>query len=205
VLGVLAAEPRDGVWSLTQGLLQRDPEPALVVNVIASILATALLCRFAWKRRAAWMSRSFDRNDQLVLMFGLVLVANGVMSYAYTKDVIMSPAGVFFAAAVYVACRDVVQRPSWPSRTVLAFTLAWLTVLSCSWAIRAVGIHANLARAAVRVREQWAYVDDWLVRRGSVLNPREAALKHQLQNDAVLRHPMKPTVREEWTRLFDID
>lgn len=205
ILTVLFAEPRNGVWQLTNGLVQRAPEPAFVVNVMASVLATGLVCRFAWKRRHAWMARRLDRADQLVVLFTIVLAANAVISYAYTKDVIVSPAGMFFAAAVFVGCRDLVEDLA-RRRTGLAWTMAFFAMLSCAWAIRAVGIHAGLADTSVRVREEWAYVDDRLAAWGyDTLSPRELALKQQLQDDAVLHHPANPQLREKWTRLFDTE
>lgn len=202
-LNVLFAEPRDGVWRVTSGLVRRELEPALVVNVVSTTLATAVVAWWIWSRRRGWRAWSLDRDDRLVLLFGGVLAANAVISYAYTKDVIMSPAGLFFAAAVFVAVRGAVERLGRPGRRLLL--TAVLAAVSVSWAVRAVGIHAALARTSFQVREQWAYIDDWLARTGRDLDPRALALKQQLQEDAVVHHPPKPPLRERWTALFDIE
>src|SRR5690606_23196819 len=85
-------------------------------------------------------------------------------------------------------------------------TAALLLVLSTSWTIRAVGLHAALDQTAFTVREQWAYVDTWLARVGyTELSPATAALKEQLQSDATVRHPSRPALRDEWRHLFEVE
>ena len=205
LLNVLVAEPRDGVWRLVRGLTTADVEPPMVVGALATTLATALVCRFAWRRRHAWMSRRFERGDQLVLLFVLMTAANAAICFAYTKDVIMSPAGLFVAAAVFVSVCELVARPPRGALQAVA-VVAIVGVLSTLWAVRAVGLHAALVASAGTVREQWASVDDWLERRHNEdLSPRARALKVHLQDDAVIRHPARPPLREKWTRLFEVD
>src|SRR5690606_24023628 len=92
-VSVLVAEPRAGVFRLTSSLVSGTPDLALAISSAASLAATTAIALFAWRRRHALLARRFDRDDQLVLIFGMVLVANAVISYPYTKDVIMSPAG----------------------------------------------------------------------------------------------------------------
>ncbi len=55
------------------------------------------------------MARTFSHGDRLVILFVVVLAANAAISFGYTKDIIMSPAGLFQAAAVFVAVRDLDQ------------------------------------------------------------------------------------------------
>jgi hypothetical protein len=117
----------------------------------------------------------------------------------------MSPAGLFFAAAVFVSVCDLVARPPRGALQAVA-VVAIVGLLSTLWAVRAVGLHAALAASAGTVREQWASVDDWLERRHNEdLSPRARALKAHLQDDAVIRHPARPPLREKWTRLFEVD
>ena len=79
-------------------------------------------------------------------------------------------------------------------------------VLSVSWSLRVIGLHAGLSWTAVKVREQWAYVDDWLANTGTRdLSPRDRALRDQLQDDAVRRHPAPPPLREELAWLFEVE
>jgi hypothetical protein len=205
VLGVLFAEPRDGVWRLTRAAIEGTRDLPAMVNVVSSTLATGVLAWFAWSRRAAWRSRRLSRRDCIVLLFGAVLIANAAISYAYTKDVIMSPAGLFFAAAVVAATSelfDSLGRGRWR-----AAAAAWsiVAILSSTWAVRFVGVHAALAATAVNVREQWANVDDWVARQHGPLDADGARLKRQLQHDAVVRFPARPPLRDKWIVLFDVD
>jgi hypothetical protein len=210
VANVLFAEPRDGVYRLTRSLVRGAPEWPLVIGFVSSSLATGLIARLAWLRRERWRRGVFDRGvfergDQLVLIFVAVLAANATMSYGYSKDQIISPAGFFYAIAAFVAARDAVERlPA--RRAARAAALAVCVVLSVSWSLRAIGLHAALSWTAIKVREQWAYVDDWLANTGTRdLSPRSRALRDQLQDDAVRRHPAPLPLREELTRLFEVD
>lgn len=203
VTGMLVAEPRDGVFRLVAALGRGEWPWALLIGSVSSVLATALVCHATWQRRRAWLARRFERDDQIIALFWCVLLANAALGYAYTKDVIMAPAGVFYAAAVFVACRRVLEQPS-PRALGRAVTVMGLAVLSSTWAIRAVGIHAALADTAVEVREQWVYVDEWIVSRRLPMTPVAKALKQQLQRDAVLNHPGPPLLLERWTRLFEM-
>jgi hypothetical protein len=202
---VLVGEPRNGIFSLTRSLVERDVSLPLVVGALASVLATAVVLRYAWRRRREWLSGSLTRHDRLVLLFGLVLIANAAICFSYTKDVIMSPAGFFLAAAVYVGVCDLLAQAP-PSRGSRAATAVLLTALSACWTVRAVGLHAALDRTAFTVREQWAYPDEWLARAWpDGLPPTPAALKKLLQEDAAIRHPSRPVIREEWTTLFEVE
>lgn len=204
-LGVLLSEPRHGVWTLTAGLAKGEPDPALVVNVLSSVLATGLIGYFMWMRRRHWLSGALERDDRIVLLFWVVLTANSVISYAYTKDAIISPAGFFFAAAVFVAVRHLLAALSDRSRpAIVVACLVFLTV-SSTWAVRWVGIHAALDATAAKYRQQWAGIDELLPRMRSTLTPDERAIRDTLQDEAVRQFPMKPVLRDEWTGLFDID
>lgn len=205
LFSVLAGEPRDGVFELARSVTAGQTDPALLVGVVASLAATAVIVRYAWVRRGGWMAGAFTHGDRLVILFAVVLAANAAISFGYCKDIIMSPAGLLQAAAVFVAVRDLVGRV--PASTVRRVAVAaLLLVLSTTWGIRAVGLHAALDRTAVSVREQWAFVDEWLARTGSTdLSPTPAALKQRLQDDANLRFPARPQLREELATLFEVD
>jgi hypothetical protein len=118
---------------------------------------------------------------------------------------IMSPAGVLYAAAVFVAVRDLVV--SLPARTRLGAVAASLVLLllSSTWAIRWVGMHAALDRTAMDYRTQWARVDEIMPRMRGNLTPAEKALRDTLFDDAIRRVPARTGMRDEWTELFDTD
>ena len=108
------------------------------------------------------------------MLFVLVLLANAGISLAYTKDVIMSPAGYFYAAAFFVACRHYVDSLTLEPLGTRARRLApgigtaVMLVLSMTWTIRAVGLHAGLTQTAYKVRQQWAYFDAYIKGKSNV-------------------------------------
>jgi hypothetical protein len=204
-LSVLFSEPRAGVWRLVLGLTT-EPEVSMIVNAIASTLATALIVRYGWHRRRAWMARAFDRDDRLVLLFIMVLAANAVVSYPYTKDVIMSPAGAFYALAAFVALRHWTASfpSSWsPARGTV--TVVCCLVLAATWAIRDVGIHMVLRQGALIERNKWAYADQWFEDQNTDLqDPRARALMRTLQYEAMLSAPAPSSFTIIDSGLFDV-
>lgn len=192
-LSVLFSEPTGGVFRLTDQILRGELDAAGVVSPLSSLCATALVAVFAWRRRHAWLSRQLDRDDRLVLLCAMVLAANAVISYPYVKDVVMSPAGAFFAVAVFVAARSVLD--SLPRRVpphVAAVVIAAFAVLGTTWAIRVAGTHVGLRRAAYTERNEWAYAEESLRAEGVTLAPHERTLFRQLQDDALFTHPAPP-------------
>lgn len=202
-LSVLFSEPRAGVWTATRNFLQGDElSIALAANLVASTLGTLVLIWYAWRRRE-WVARRFTRDDQLVAIFVAVTCANAVISYAYTKDVILSPAGIFYAAAVTVAVKALIettQLSASPLR-MAALTMV-LLVLSGAWAFRAVGIHVALRSTATSVRNEWVHIDEWIRDQGLTPDPAGLALKQRLQTDAILTRPARPEVMGDWVELF---
>jgi len=203
-LSVLFSEPRAGVWGSTYNLLYRD-ELSIppVTNVIASVLGTLVMLWYAWRRRMDWFARRFTRDDQLIAIFVAVTLANAAISYTYTKDVILSPAGVFYATAFTVAVKALIETGTvTTSRLRLAALTVVLVVLSGAWAARAIGIHIALRATGAVVRNEWVYVDGWIDRQGLQLDAAGLALKRQLQADAISKHPMRPIVLGDWVQWF---
>ena len=204
ILSVLLSEPRAGVWGTTYNFLYRE-ELSIppVINLTASGLGTLVLIWYAWRRRADWFARRFTRDDQLVAIFVAVMLANAAVSYTYTKDVILSPAGIFYAAALAVAVKTLIETGAvTASYSRIAVLTMVLVVLSGAWAARAIGIHIALRATGAVVRNEWVYIDDWVARQGIVPDAAGLALKRQLQADAISKHPMRPIVLGEWVQWF---
>ena len=203
LLSVLLSEPRGGIWLVTRSVIEGPVAIGGLVNVTASLLGTAVIVAFAWRRRRAWRAGDLARDDRIVIVFIAVAIANAAISYAYTKDVILSPAGACYALALAVAARCLLG-PGPDGRTVGPRAMALtLVLLSASWTFRAVGAHVGLRHAAIVERNEWAYVDPWLEREGLVpATPVARALKEQLQDDAVRRHPARPALAGRWTEWF---
>ena len=198
---VLFAEPRGGVFDLTRGIVNGDLRVSAVINASASTLATVLLVAFVWERRHVWLARRFERIDQLAVIFWAVLFANAAIGYGYTKDVIMSPAGAFYAVALAVACAHLLnsERRAAVTSTLVAIALV---VTSLLWAWRMIGIHAGLRHSAVTMRNEWAYADQWFNReQNAPTAPRDVALKEHLQQEAVRRFSLIPSA--EWLQWFE--
>jgi len=205
-LSVLFAEPRAGVFDLTHGIVQGAVNPALVVNVVASTAGTLLIAAFVAGRWRAWTRREFDRDDQLVALFVAVLAANAVISYPYTKDSIMSPAGAFFAVAVYAAARRVLPRWVHHARPAVAVAALLLCVtVAATWAIRSAGTHVKLRTYAYRVRNEGIDAEGWVKRQQARLNDRESALLHHLRFDAIYAHPLPPRIPLGRLSIFDVE
>lgn len=204
VATVLFSEPKGGIWRFVYELTVADVHPWTAVSVLSSTLAAATIGWFIWTRRHNLRRWSFDDDDRRVLLFVGVLGANAVMSYPYTKNAIMSPAGVFLAVAVVVAARRLLSEVSIPRRKMAA--IAVCVLLSAGWAVRVAGLHYNLRRTAMLQRNEWVQVDDWLSAQRITLDDVAAhALRDRLRADAIYNHPTPPQPPRQWLRWFDLD
>lgn len=205
VATVLFSEPRAGVWEFTRSIVRADTPTWMTINVVSSVLATALMIRFTATRARKWLRCEFDHHDRLFIVFVAMLLANAVISFPYTKDVIVSPAGVFYAIAVFVAVRDVLLgfgRPGVPIPATAAVS-ALLLVTSAAWTVRAAGLHYNLRQVAFVQRNDWAQVDEWLTSQGiAPKNPEGRALVDRLRADALGRSVPNPFFLEQWAEEY---
>jgi hypothetical protein len=123
----------------------------------------------------------------------MILAANAVISYPYTKDVIMSPAGAFLASAGFVAVRNVLTwLPGRVSPGVAMLAVAGTALVSGTWAVRVIGTHLNLRTAAYVERNEWVYAESSLAEEGVTLSDADAALLRTLRDDAIFTHPPPP-------------
>jgi|SoiMethySBSTD1v2_1073268.scaffolds.fasta_scaffold00056_24 hypothetical protein len=200
---VLFGEPRGGLWLFTRGVVQGGLQPWQVVNVLACSATTILIARYVVRRFSYWKRCEFNDEDRIVLLFLAILPANAAFAAAYEKDVILSPAGVFFGLAAAVALRELIRNPirdRWP---VHAFTTALLAAIAVGWSIKLLGVHYSLRQTAVSVRNEWAYYDDWASQQPSELRASvDPALKQQLYDDAIERVPQPPVVSFRWADAF---
>jgi hypothetical protein len=204
ILSILFAEPRWGTWGVTRGILQGSPSFAALVSVIASTIGTYFIAAYVWRRRREWLARRCDRSDQLVIIFVAVTAANAILSYAYTKDVILSPAGALFAVALAIAVRHRIDMLAQAPITQIAATGLILIILTGAWSFRAIVAHLELRAAAAATRADWVYVDEWLERASEVpTEPSAIELKRVLQDEAIRQHPLRPRLAGTWLRWFD--
>ena len=216
---VLFAEPSDGTFRFIASLVSGAPRLPQIIAVASSAATTFLIATYIWQRRRAWLARHFDRDDRLVVMFVALLIANATLSYAYTKDVIMSPAGVLFAAAAFVALRWAMgplgvfaERTSPYARWAL---VAVCVLLGVTWALRAGRTHLALRVMAQKVRTEWAYVNDQRISDPDTASSNRdpsAARSHDdlrllraLRSDALFAHPNPRQLRVTGSRWFEVD
>lgn len=193
VLTQLVAEPRGGVYRFVRGVVAGPVEPWTVVNVVAASGATVLVSVAAWTRRARWRY-GLTHEDRVLLMWPVLLLANAVFCYAYVKDVVLSAAGVFAAAAAAVAMREVLNRASaWSLRPGPIAATILLAALSSAWAVKFIGVHYSIRKEAISVRKEWAWVDQWLERQEIVLDtPAKRGVKARLESAALTSDPAPP-------------
>jgi hypothetical protein len=203
VVSVLLSEPTAGVFRVTSAVARGDVDVPMIMNVMATVSVTATIAVFIWHRRDAWLARRFGRDDQLVALFVMVLAANAVISYPYTKDVIMSPAGAFFAVAGFVAVRNVLTWvPSGIAPRMATAAIAGAALVSGAWATRVVGTHLNLRTGAYVERNEWVYAESSLAEEQVVLTDTDRTLMRKLRDEAIFVHPppppLDPPLRALW-------
>jgi hypothetical protein len=200
LLSLLFAEPRAGVYSFVRGLVRGSQEPWTLLNVICAAGVTVLVALAFWHRRGIWRD-DLSHHDRLLAMMPVLVVANSVFCYVYLKDVVLSVAGIFVAAAAYVAMRDTLSSFTglrWRLTSVVAAMA--LTVLSAAWSVKFIGIHYSIRKESIAVRKEWAQVDGWLAREGSALNtPAKRSVKGLLEMDALRRQPVAPWPALPWS------
>jgi hypothetical protein len=203
-LSVLLSEPRGGTWTAVADLTAGRVSPGTLINVVSSLITTVVIGWFIlMKASARWRARRFDHGDRICLVALAVLAANAAISYGYTKDEIMSPAGVFYALAAFVAIRAVLQWAAEQPRARVANVACGvaLAVAASGWAVRTVGLHYQMQTMAFSVRNEWVYVDDWLARQhASPGSDAGRRIVETLRNDALERTVVNPYLQAQSAR-----
>lgn len=197
LLTVLLGEPSGGVFVFTRELLAGTLRPAQVVYEILVLGSTASIALFARSRWAAWRRRDFTHEDRVVLVFGAVLAVNAAVSFPYTKDVIMSPAGVFFALAAAASLQPWLSARAPRSRAATAAVSVMLALLSTAAAVRLIAVHYQMRSASFVTRNDWIGLAEWAERNQVDLSrPERAALATRLQRDALDQRVPAPRFTE---------
>jgi hypothetical protein len=151
---------------------------------------------------ARWRAATAGRRERLLLVACVLLVANAVVSFGYTKDVIMSTGGVCFALAVYAATAMRLAAGARPaSRALGAAVMLGLAL----WTVRAAALPLRLEMQAARVRQEWQDVDGWLERQHiAVVTPEARALVSRLRRSALRARP-RPVEWTGWRSWLDLN
>ena len=134
-LTVLFSEPRGGIFQFTQFAVRGTIPPWSLINVLVSTIATVLIAVTVARRLDRWKHWTLERDDVLLLLFVAVLGANSALSYPYLKEVVLSPAGMFYAVALFVAVRDLLRRAQQAPSRRMVFLAVPLAVLSAGWTL----------------------------------------------------------------------
>lgn len=202
LLSVLFSEPRDGLLVAARAWRGGDVPPRIYLAVISSCVTTMTIGWWAIARWRRWRQQRepIGPAERLGIVAAAVLVANAVLSFAYTKDEIVAVAGVFYAFAAYGAVRATVDRvPTFP-RPGVVIASALLFVLASAWAVRSFSVHHVLRRQAFRTRNDWAHVQRNLEReRRWPEDPEARAVIERLRAHALGRRVPNPQLLPEWT------
>ena len=204
-LTVLFSEPRAGVFQFTQFVLRGDVPAWSLVNVVVSTMATVLIAVNLIPRLRRWRQWTFERDDVLLVMFVAVLGANSAISYPYLKEVVMSPAGMFYAIALYIAVRDLLDRMRPQTSAAALWVAVPLFVLSTGWSLRAVTLAQTLRSSAFVNRNDWAAAEERQdeVRAQWRQRHRDAErLVRQLRDEVVHTPVPQPYTTPRWTRTW---
>lgn len=205
VLSVLFAEPQGGVFGFTRALSLGTIPPGTAIAVVASLLTTGLILRCAAgtvpfvKPWSIESGASSDPARPALLIFGAVVVASAAMSYAYTKDDIMSAAGVCYALAAYASVRWWLARTGTMGVRARAALVLALAVAGLGWSVRSAGIHHVARSAAFKTRNDWAYQPTlWKAEGRWPAAAADQRLLHQLRSDAIGTPVPNPHFQPAW-------
>ncbi len=194
---VLFAEPRSGTWIFVRGALNNDLAPWQILGVLTSTLTTLLIARYAALRFPKYRRLDLNDDDRLVMLFIAILPANAAFAAVYAKDVILSPAGIFYGVAAAVVLKQLLFEEVAARHTAIrGLAFAVTLVIACGWTIRAVGIHYRLREVAAVARDDWAYYDRWERRQDTdhVTTPAEKRVWQTLYDDAIWKRSPPPMI-----------
>ncbi len=194
---LLLSEPRQGVYSLAIAWRDGVVHPILPINLVSSLATTALLVWYGVSHlrggRAAWSDRG-----RVFVAASAVMAVNAVLTAAYIKDEIISPGGLCYAVAAFIACAALLE--TLPRRAVAASAaiVLLLTLDAALWTFRAAGVHYVLRYAAFKTRNDWVEVlredkrGDW------PQDPRELDITRRIRDEAILRRVASPSFMPRW-------
>jgi hypothetical protein len=201
---LLFAEPRQGVYSLLAAWRTREIHPIVTINVISSLLTTALLAWYAWRCARTGRSRWSDR-DRMFIAACAAFSINAAFNAAYMKDEIMSVGGLLYAIAAFVALRALLTALPEQPVAVAACAVVLVTATAGLWAFRAVGVQYQLRYDAFKIRNDWIEVlrsdkrDDW------PRDPAELAATQRLRTEAIDRRTASPTFMPRWADRYWVE
>ncbi len=200
VMSVLFSEPQHGVFLGVRAWLDGDVPPRVYVAISSSLLLTALVFWAAVARPEGYSRLALTADRQLLVVVAAVLLANAAMSYAYTKDEIVTVAGAFYAVAAFVAVRHAIERLHHrPALGVEVALIAVLLTTSTLFAVRSAGVHHLIRVQAFKVRNDWGRLPAARYRDAGLESQRAAAaMVRRLRHDALEARVPQPDLLPGW-------
>jgi dolichyl-phosphate beta-glucosyltransferase len=196
-LSVLASEPQSGVFVTTSAWLNDRLTAGLALTFLSSLVTTGLIAVAAVIVLRRY--RVSDASDRLILLFAVVLAANATLSYAYTKDDIMSVSGFFYGLAAYAAIRLLIVRVGPTQRLVAATLTTVILATGMAWSVRSLSIHHVARTYAFKTRNDWASQPGNWKRSGRWPDDvRSQQLITTLRNDALSMPAPNPHFEPLW-------
>lgn len=195
---VLFAEPRNGVFEATAAWLNDRPLRRELLPVVTSVVTTGIIAWIAIRHLAR--RQPIQDTARVIVMFVVVLAANAALSFAYTKDEIMSVAGVFYALAAFGAMREIMTMSSGARFAVGGLGALLLCALAIGWSVRAAGVHYVLRSQAIKHQIDWVELPGrWHREKRWPTDPAEEQLILRLQADAIhIKLPNTRVGRPDW-------
>jgi hypothetical protein len=204
LLTVLVGEPRNGVYAFSRDLLAGEVLPRQWFGVLATTGASVIIAGYVARRASAFRRWRLERGDRLVVVCAAVTAASAVISYPYSKDVVMSVAGAFHALAAAVALAPMLEWLGAPGRRKAAALpmAAALVALTLIWTVKLVGIHYALRSHAFIVRNDWA--EALTVRRHAAIdtNPAAERIVRRLQQQVIAARTPAPHFSQPFVERF---
>jgi hypothetical protein len=201
MLSVLFSEPRAGRFVAVDAWRQDALLPRMLLALFTSLVTTCVIGHAAVR---CWTARRLDDNARYVAVFAAVLAGNSLLSFAYTKDEIMLPAGIFYALAAYAGARVLFESMAVarlrPAPVAIAIALA---IISTGWTVRAAGVPYFQRSQAFKHRGDWGQLAGELRRGGREdhLPSDERHLIDRLRDDALAAAAPNPRFEPRWARL----
>lgn len=151
-LSVLCSEPQGGVFEAVRAWREDQMLPRIVVPIATSTVTTALIL---WTCARRVRTSTLDDTVRFIVVFAAVLCASAALSFAYTKDEIMSTAGMLYGLAAFGACREGIMAAGRARPAVAFATVVVLGLLVTGWSIRSAGVHYVLRSQAVKHQVDW--------------------------------------------------
>jgi hypothetical protein len=192
---VLFSQPTVGQFTVVNAWEKGPLAPVHFLQIGSSLVTSLLIGWYGWGRDEHGRRRRW--REPIPLAFFAILVSSALLSYVYTKDEIISAAGVFYALAAFWALRALAVRPLvwWVAPVVVVAAVS----LSAAWAVRSVGLHLKLRHGAFEARSEWTFVLEPATRASWPKDAHTLRVVARMRDEALMQPAIAPAMLPSWT------